>query len=164
MIRHSRSVSRLALVVLAGLVAVLSGCSSGVKNKVELAKIEKTFDMTLQSYKGGQFLLDGAVLSQADLGSHFRYLNEQGELPKRVLLAPGEKKGIQASQVKTMAYLELKYGVQTYYYTDGVLRKIAAVKGKGVKFLRDNQYKGPPLPDHSQDGSAKGTSEFPTGN
>lgn len=163
MIRHSRLAARAALLVLAATMIVLGGCEGGVKDKAALAKAERTFDMTVQSYKSGQFMLDGAVLSPMDLGSHFDYLRDQGELPKRVLLAPSDDTKIHKVHIQSMAYLEQKYGVVAYYFEDGKLHRIEAVAAKGMHALKDNTGPKTRLPDRTSENSAKGTSEFPTG-
>ncbi|WP_449424984.1 hypothetical protein [Rhodanobacter lindaniclasticus] len=56
---------RLSAAIMLGSVVLLAGCHRNqVKHEQSLAASMKgQFDLTLQSYKDGQFLLDGAVLS-----------------------------------------------------------------------------------------------------
>ena len=88
MSRMSTLLFRLSAAIMLGSVLLLAGCHRNqVKQEQNLAASMKgQFDLTLQAYKDGQFLLDGGVLSAVDVGSHFAYLRDQGHLPKKVLL------------------------------------------------------------------------------
>ena len=99
------------------------------------------FDAVVQSYKSGQFIVDGAVLSALDTGSHFAYLKDQGKLPKTVLLEPSDDSKIRKQHLQYMARLQLDYGFTVYYDDGGTLKKISVVDTK-ARELED--YKAPP--------------------
>jgi hypothetical protein len=161
MTRISHLLPRLAMLALAATVLALAGCG-GVKDSAARTKMEKNFDMVVQSYKDGQFLLGGAVLSPMDLGGHFSYLRDQGKLPKRVLLVRSDDAKIRTTQIQAMAYIEAKYGVATYYDDKGELRRIKVSDAKSLQYLKD-RHEGAPLPDRIKEGSARGRNHFPTG-
>lgn len=104
---------------------LLAACGSNVKSKqVAEAKAAGEFGLTVQAYKSGQFLLDGAILSSMDLSSHFAYLRDQGRLPKNVLLERSDKSKIRKDHLRYMASMAYTYGFTVYYDDDGSLRKI----------------------------------------
>ena len=81
MIRFSILLTRIAAMALLGSVVLLAGCSlGGTKEGVSTDSMRTQFDATIKAYKDGQFLVDGAVLSALDTGSHFAYLKDQGKL------------------------------------------------------------------------------------
>jgi len=88
MSRMSTLLVRMSAAIVLGSVLLLAGCHRNqVKNEQHLAASMKgEFSLTMQAYKDGQFLIDGAVLSALDAGSHFAYLRDQGKLPAKVLL------------------------------------------------------------------------------
>jgi hypothetical protein len=131
MIRFSTLLTRAAAALLLGSLLVLAGCHRGsTKDTVDTAKTEHQFDATVQAYKGGQFLLDGAVLSSIDLGSHFAYEKDVGKLPKTVLLLPSDDSKIRKQHLQYMARMVLDYGFAVYYDDKGTLKKINPVETK----------------------------------
>jgi hypothetical protein len=88
------------------------------------------FDATVEPYKSGQFVVDGAVLSALDTGSHFAYLKDQGKLPKTVLLTPSDESKVRKAHLEFMARMQLDYGFAVYYDDGGTLKKINPVETK----------------------------------
>ena len=111
--------------------------------------------MTVQAYKSGQFTLDGAVLSQVDLGSHFAYLREQHELPKRVLLLRSDKTAIHKEHLQALARMALDYGFTVYYDHKGELVRIQASEKDAARTLR-GAPKPSELPDRMKGKTAAG--------
>lgn len=133
MIRFSTMLQRVGAAVLLGSLLVLAGCHRGsVKDEAAIAQAQARgeFDMTIQAYKGGQFLVDGAVLSALDTGSHFAYLKDQGKLPKTVLLTASDDSGVRKQHLEFMARMQLDYGFTVYYDDKGTLKKINPVDTK----------------------------------
>lgn len=131
MIRFSTLSSRGAAVLMIGSLLVLGGCHRGAsRDTVETAQTQKQFDMTMKAYKNGQFLIDGAVVSALDAGSHFSYLKEMGKLPKTVLLLPSDDSKIRKQHLQYMARLQLDYGFVVYYDDGGKLARINPVDTK----------------------------------
>ena len=117
--------------LLLGSALVLGGCHSGsTKDAVATAAMQGKFDTTIEAYKGDQFLVDGAVLSAVDAGSHFAYLKDQGKLPMTVLLTPSDDAKIHKRHLQYLARMELDYGFTVYYVDDGTLKKINPVDTK----------------------------------
>jgi hypothetical protein len=132
MIRFSTLSTRGAAVLLAGSLLVLGGChrNSAKQDTVKTTQVQNQFDMTIQAYKSGQFLIDGAVLSALDAGSHFAYLKDAGKLPKTVLLVPSDDSKVRKQHLEYMARLELDYGFVAYYDDSGKLARINPVETK----------------------------------
>ncbi|HET7664345.1 MAG TPA: hypothetical protein VFK31_11995 [Rhodanobacteraceae bacterium] len=137
--RSPRWMSLLSLLLVLGAVMALAGCGPNVKSQaISKAKAAGDFDMTLQAYKSGQFLLNGAILSSLDLSSHFAYLRDQHDLPKTVLLERSDKSSIHKEHLGYMASMAYNYGFVVYYDDDGELRRIVpTVDNKNIK-LRDS--------------------------
>ena len=141
MTRFSTLLTRAAAAILLGSMLVLTGCHRGsAKSDVRTADMKSQFDVVIQAYKSGQFIVDGAVLSALDTGSHFAYLKDQGKLPKTVLLEPSDDSKIRKQHLQYMARLQLDYGFTVYYDDGGVLKKISVVDTK-ARELED--YKAP---------------------
>lgn len=142
--------------LLLGSALVLSGCHSGsTKDAVATADMQGQFDTTVQAYKGGQFLVDGAVLSALDTGSHFAYLKDIGKLPKTVLLTPSDDQKIRKQHLEFMARMQLDYGFIVYYDDGGTLKKINPVETK-ARTLED--YHAPmKLGDEQKGKDARGS-------
>jgi hypothetical protein len=161
--RVPRLLSRAALVAVAAAMLVLSACSSGVKGQdVAIKSIEQHIDLKVEAYKGGQFLLDGALLSSMDLGSHFAYLRDQHRLPKSVLLKPSDEYKIKKDQLLAMARMQMTYGFKVYYERKGKLVRLEVTDAKNIPQLREKS-KSAPLPDENAGTTAKGGNHFPTG-
>jgi hypothetical protein len=158
MIGISRRMSRAGAVLAVGAMLALAGCSGNVKpeanSPVAKAQAAGKFDTTVETYKDGQFLLDGAVLSAADLGAHFAFLKDQGKLPKSVLLERSDDSKIRDTHLQYMARMAIDYGFTVFYDHKGELRQIQAVE-KNARPLEQNHDK-PPLPDRMKDTSAAG--------
>lgn len=145
---------RIATVALAGCVLALAGCHSvTVKEKAAMKEAQGKFDVTLKAGKGGQFLVNGALLSALDTGSHFAYLKETGKLPRTVLLLPSDDSKVRKEHLQYMARMELDYNFVAYYDDDGTLTKIDPVQTK-ARALQD--YHAPAK--ESQESSSKDAS------
>ena len=156
MIRLSTLSTRAAAVLMLGSLLVLGGCHRGAtKDTVGTTQTQSQFDMTMKAYKNGQFLIDGAVVSALDAGSHFSYLKETGKLPKTVLLLPSDDSKIRKQHLEYMARLQLDYGFVVYYDDGGKLARINPVETK-ARALED--YHAPasaPTSDTGKDASGK---------
>ncbi|MEI7037102.1 hypothetical protein [Fulvimonas yonginensis] len=131
MIRLSHLLRRAGAAVLLGSLLVLAGCHrESVKQEAAIQQAQSQFDTTIKAYKSGQFLVDGAVLSALDTGSHFAYLKDVGKLPKTVLLLPSDDSKIRKAHLQFMARMVLDYGFAAYYDDDGELKKINPVETK----------------------------------
>jgi len=149
MIRFSTLLKRATAAIMLGSVVLLAGCHmfGGGTKDVPTASVKSQFDVTIQAYKEGQFLVDGAVLSAIDTGSHFAYLKDQGKLPKTVLLTASDDSKIRKIHLQYMARLQLDYGFRVYYDDKGVLTEINPVDTK-ARALEDHHEK-PPVGDSS---------------
>jgi len=152
MTRFPTLLTRAAAAILLGSMLVLAGCHRGsAKDEVRTADMKSQFDATIQAYKNGQFIVDGAVLSALDTGSHFAYLKDQGKLPKTVLVEPSDDSKVRKQHLQYMARLQIDYGFTVYYDDGGTLKKISVVDTK-ARDLED--YKAPvkaaepPPPQH----------------
>jgi hypothetical protein len=131
MIRFSTLMQRTGAAVLLGSLLVVAGCHrESVKDEAAIEQSQNQFDVTLKAYKSGQFLVDGAVLSALDTGSHFAYLKDVGKLPKTVLLLPSDDSKIRKAHLQFMARMQLDYGFAVYYDDGGTLKKINPVETK----------------------------------
>mgnify|MGYP001552506473 CR=1 FL=1 len=156
MIRISTLLTRATAALMLGSLLVLAGCHRGsTKDEVSAASMKGQFDATIKAYKGGQFLIDGAVLSALDTGSHFAYLKDQGQLPKTVLLERSDDSKIRKQHLEYMARMQLDYGFIVYYDDDGTLKKINPVAMK-ARQLED--YHAPAaMPDQMKGKDAAGS-------
>jgi hypothetical protein len=161
MIRFSTLPSRGAAVLLFGSLLVLGGCHRGATNDtIPTSQTQSQFDMTMRAYKSGQFLIDGAVLSALDTGSHFAYLKETGKMPKTVLLLPSDDSKIRKQHLEYMARLQLDYGFVAYYDDGGKLARINPVETK-ARALED--YHAPPAASSDSGKDAGGAGGNPGG-
>ena len=141
MTRFSTLLTRAGAAILLGSMLVLAGCHRGsAKDEVRTSDMKSQFDAVIQAYKSGQFIVDGAVLSALDTGSHFAYLKDQGKLPKTVLLEPSDDSKVRKQHLQYMARLQIDYGFTVYYDDGGTLKKISVVDTK-ARDLED--YKAP---------------------
>lgn len=149
MTRFSTLLTRATAALMLGSLLVLAGCHSGsTKDAVSTESMKGNFDATIQAYKGNQFLVDGALLSALDTGSHFAYLKDQGKLPKTVLLEPSDDSKIRKTHLQYMARMVLDYGFAVYYDDDGTLKKINPQDTK-ARALEDHHAPAA-LPDSQQ--------------
>lgn len=110
-----------------GTVLLLAGCNGNVRSGAPVVvNVPQHYDMVLEAYKNGQFLLDGALLSPEDLASHFRYLDEQKKLPKTVLLKPSSESSVKDTQLRWFAGLQVTFGFTGYADLDGKLTLVNA--------------------------------------
>ncbi len=153
MSRVLKMLARCAPALLVLSVLLLAGCHRGAdKPKVLTSSMKDQFDLTVQAYKNNQFELDGAVLSALDLGSHFSYLKEQGQLPKSVLLERSDDAKIRRRHLEYFARLVLDYHFTGYYDDGGQLRRIDPV-GTKARALEDYH-----APVHADSGQGSGMS------
>ena len=131
MTRLSTLLMRAAAALVLGSAVVLAGCHKGsVKEQASAAQWKGKFDATIEAYKEGQFVVDGAVLSAVDTGSHFAYLKDAGKLPKTVLLLPSDDSKIRKVHLQYMARMAIDYGFAVYYDDGGQLTQINAINTK----------------------------------
>jgi hypothetical protein len=152
MIRFSTWLTRATAAIMLGSMLLLAGCHFGGTKEVTTASMKGKFDVVIQSYKEGQFLVDGAVLSAVDLGSHFAYLKDQGKLPKTVLLENGDDGKIRKQHLQYMARMQLDYGFHVYYDDKGTLTEINPIDTK-ARALEDHHEHADapviPMQDHT---------------
>ena len=125
--------TRLLGVSLIALTLVLAGCYGRVHSGGEsVVDVPQQYDMTLEAAKDGQFILDGATLSLDDLGGHFRYLADQKQLPKTVLLKDGPDADVKNAQLEYFAGLQLSFHFTGYVQHDDKLQLLSAVEDKNA--------------------------------
>ena len=152
--------ARLAHPVIAlwlGMTLLLSGChSQSVKEKQQAQRLAQGFHTVVQAYKSGQFVLDGAVLSQIDLSSHFAYLRDQHRLPKRVLLLRSDKARIHKEHLQAMARMALDYKFALFYNRKGALVRVQAKEDNAAKTLQGAAPQSDRLPERMKGNTAAG--------
>ena len=125
---------RLMMVRLAGAAALtamltLAGCNGAVrKGAPTVANVPQQYDLTIGAFKDNQFVLNGAVLSAPDLEAHFRYLKDQKELPRTVLLEDSGKNKVNNADLEEFASLQLTFGFTGYVMHKGKLTLMSAVE------------------------------------
>lgn len=120
---------------LVGLFA-LAGCSGVVRRGGETTvEVPAHYDLTIGTFKDNQFTIDGAVLSAPDLESHFRYLQDQKQLPKTVLLEDTDSAKVNNAALQEFASLQLSFHFTGYVLHKGKLTLMSAVEApkKGKK-------------------------------
>lgn len=143
MIRFSTLLKRGTAAIMLGSLLLLAGCHlGGTKGEVATAAMKSQFGVVIKSYKDGQFLVNGAVLSAIDAGSHFAYLKDQGRLPKTVLLEPSDSSKIRKVHLQYLARMQLDYGFRAYYDDKGVLVEINP-KDTKARALEDHHERAP---------------------
>ncbi len=161
MIRLSILLKGTVMAVLLGGSVLVAGCSMfGTKGEVTTASMQGQFDATIKAYKDGQFLVDGAVLSAMDTGSHFAYLKDQGKLPKTILLERSDESKIRKQHLQYMARMQLDYGMRVYYDDDGTLKEINPQDTKARQLEDSHERK--PIQDDSKDRDASHGSYDPS--
>ena len=134
--------SRLLGVSMLALMLALSGCYGRVRSGGEATvNVPTQYDMVLESAKDGQFILDGATLSPEDLAGHFRYLKDQKQLPKSVLLKDGPDQKIKNGQLEYFASLQLSFNFTGYVDRKGKLQLLSAVQDKSEPASADSSDK-----------------------
>lgn len=139
MTRLTTLLARTAATLVLGSAFVLGGChhKQELKTQQLAAQWEGKFDTTIESYKEGQFLIDGAVLSAVDAGSHFAYLRDIHKLPKTVLLMPSDDSKIRKVHLQYLARMSIDYGFAAYYDRGGQITKINPTNTK-ARELKDH--------------------------
>jgi hypothetical protein len=109
----------------------LAGCNARVRHGGEsTVNVPQQYGMTIGAYKDNQFMLDGAVLSAPDLEAHFRYLQDQKQLPKTVLLEDSADAKINNADLEEFASLQLTFKFTGYVMHKGKLTLMSAVQDK----------------------------------
>jgi len=131
--------TRLLGVSMLALMLTLAGCYGRVRGGGETTvNVPVHYDMTLEAAKDGQFILDGATLSPDDLGGHFRYLKDQKQLPKSVLLKDGPDAKVKNAQLEYFASLQLSFNFTGYIEHKGKLQLLNAVQDKSEPASADS--------------------------
>ncbi len=131
--------TRLLGVSMLALMLTLSGCYGRVRGGGETTvNVPVHYDMVLEAAKDGQFILDGATLSLDDLGGHFRYLKDQKQLPKSVLLKDGPDAKVKNAQLEYFASLQLSFNFTGYVEHKGKLQLLNAVQDKSEPASADS--------------------------
>ena len=131
--------SRLLGISMLALMLALSGCYGRVRGGGETTvNVPVHYDMVLEAAKDGQFILDGATLSFDDLGGHFRYLKDQKQLPKSVLLKDGPDAKVKNAQLEYFASLQLSFNFTGYVEHKGKLQVLSAVQDKSEPASADS--------------------------
>lgn len=112
----------------------LAGCNANVRRGSETTvNVPQQYDMTIGAYKDNQFMLDGAVLSAPDLEAHFRYLQDQKQLPKSVLLEDTDSSKVSNADLEEFANLQLSFKFTGYVMHKGKLTLMSAVESPKAK-------------------------------
>lgn len=112
----------------------LAACNSNVRSGGETTvNVPAKYDMTIGAYKDNQFQLDGAVLSAPDLEAHFRYLKDQKQLPKTVLLEDTDSDKVSDADLQEFASLQLSFGFTGYVLHKGKLTLMSAIEAPKKK-------------------------------
>ncbi|HEX5960375.1 MAG TPA: hypothetical protein VFY97_03910 [Rhodanobacteraceae bacterium] len=107
----------------------LAACNANVRRGAETTvNVPEQYDMTIGAYKDNQFMLDGAVLTAPDLEAHFRYLQDQKQLPKTVLLEDTDSAKINNADLEEFANLQLSFHFTGYVMHKGKLTLMSAVE------------------------------------
>ena len=112
------------LILLVSLLALLSACGGKVRPVSEGGSIDGQYDMVITAYKGGQFLVDGAVLAAPDLDGHMGYLDSLHKVPGTVLIEDGSESSVRSSHLSEFAQLAAKYGFTGYVSHKGKVRPL----------------------------------------
>jgi hypothetical protein len=112
----------------------LAACSGTVRSGgATTVTVPHQYDMTIGAFKDNQFLLDGAVLTAPDLEAHFRYLQDQKQLPRTVLLKDSDSDKISNSDLEEFASLQLSFHFTGYVEHKGKLTLMSAVEAPKPK-------------------------------
>ncbi|MBS0380964.1 MAG: hypothetical protein JSR56_00910 [Proteobacteria bacterium] len=112
----------------------LTACNGIVRRGGETTvNVPQQYDMTIGVAKDSQFSLDGAILSAPDLEAHFRYLQEQKQLPKTVLLEDTDAAKVNNKALEEFASLQLAFHFTGYVMHKGKLTLMSAVEAPEKK-------------------------------
>jgi hypothetical protein len=146
-------VVRLGGAALLATMFTLAGCNAHVRRGAETTvNVPQQYDMTIGAYKDNQFMLDGAVLSSPDLEAHFRYLQDQKQLPKTVLLKDTDDAKINNADLEEFASLQLSFKFTGYVMHKGKLTLMSAVQGKKGNDDSEQDQDKPQHPRHHRGG------------
>jgi hypothetical protein len=135
----------------------LAGCNAKVRRGGETTvNVPQQYDMTIGAYKDNQFMLDGAVLSSPDLEAHFRYLQDQKQLPKTVLLKDTDDAKINNADLEEFASLQLSFKFTGYVMHKGKLTLMSAVQGKKGNDDSEQDHDNPQPRRHHHGGNGGG--------
>lgn len=116
---------RIVLVLLlCAALAGLAGCGGNVRPSAGEIASHGPFGMILQSYKSGQFIVDGGVVAPSDLEGHFEYLESQHKLPTRILLENGNEASIRGAHLREFTRLQSQYGFQAFVEHKGKIEPL----------------------------------------
>lgn len=119
---------RLGGVAMLAVMFALAACNANVRSGgTTTVNVPQHYDVTIGAFKDQQFMLDGAVLGARDLEAHFRYLKDQKQLPKTVLLQDTESAKINNADLEEFASLQLTFGFTGYVMHKGKLTLMSAV-------------------------------------
>lgn len=123
-----RFLVRLAGAAMVAGVFALAACSGTIrKGGTSTVNVPAQYDMVIGAFKDKQFLVNGAVLTAPDLEAHFRYLEDQKQLPKTVLLQDTDSDGVSNDDLEEFASLQLSFHFTGYIEHDGKLTLLSAV-------------------------------------
>ena len=106
----------------------LAACNGNVRSGgATVANVPHEYDMTIGVAKDTQFKLDGAILSAPDLEAHFRYLQDQKQLPKTVLMEDTDAAKVNNKALEEFASLQLSFHFTGYVMHKGKLTLLSAV-------------------------------------
>jgi uncharacterized membrane protein YgcG len=127
----------------------LAACNANIRHGGETTvNVPAQYDMTIGAYKDSQFMLDGAVLSAPDLEAHFRYLQDQKQLPKTVLLEDSDSAKVNNSDLEEFASLQLTFHFTGYVMHKGKLTLMSAVEGKASQDNGKGDHDQHPMRHH----------------
>ena len=107
----------------------LAACNGTVRGGGETTvNVPHRYDMTIGAFKDNQYQVDGAVLSAPDLEAHFRYLQDQKQLPKTVLLEDTDSAKVNNATLEEFATLQLNFHFTGYVMHKGKLTLMSAVE------------------------------------
>lgn len=104
---------------------MLAACSSGsVRPSAEEMAAMGPFDMIVQAFDSGQFIVGGGVVAPVDLEGHFAYLQSQGEMPAKVLLESSSEEKVGGNHLRELSRLQAKFGFEAFVEHDGKIERL----------------------------------------
>lgn len=105
----------LPLLALLLALALVAGCSrTGIHPDRGIEGAPGSVDMIFESWKDGQFVVGGGVITAADLDGHLAWLQSQGRLPESVLLQASNESRVRGMHLREFARLQARYGFRAY--------------------------------------------------
>ncbi|MCE5232558.1 MAG: hypothetical protein ABFC67_10030 [Mizugakiibacter sp.] len=111
-----------------GLLLALAACGPIRRGGKETVAVPAKYDMVIAAAKDNQFNLGGAILNIDDLIGHFRYLEDQKQLPKSVLLKDGDDAKVKDAHINAFASLQVTFHFTGYIEHKGKLTLLKAVE------------------------------------